>query len=266
MGKMANFSSALRAQRLKLKSVARMPAIRIYLIFVYFWGTCFIIAVATLRFGYQIKNQRACLAAIILCLVFYVVDKVILYLFLIERIHIVRSRRYTRLTDNWYLANIAILVLGFGSIAILSFMFPVAELTDGRCRIGLPFKITLPLLIYDVTINLYLTGHFLHFSRPFMLPDILKRLPLTMRSPYIRNTKLDFPTRPKDGRQDNLRTLAKRTLKGMCVMLLATTINLSILFYMSGREDEWMCFMFCTLDGTHFISPISQGLAYLCLL
>lgn len=127
---------------------------------------CFIIAVATLRFGYQIGSNKACLASLVLCLVFYVVDKVLLYLFLIERIHIVRSRRYTRLTDNRYVGNIAMLVLGFGSIAVLSFMFPVAELSDGRCRIGLPFKITLPLLIYDVSINLYLTGHFLHFSRP----------------------------------------------------------------------------------------------------
>lgn len=242
-----------------------MPAIRVYLIVVYFWGICFIIAVATLRFGYQIKSRRACLASIILCLVFYVVDKVILYLFLIERIHIVRSRRYTRLTDNWYMANIAILVLGFGSIAILSFLFPVAELSDGKCRIGLPFKITLPLLIYDVTINIYLTGHFLYFSRPGIVPDILRRLPFTIRSSDTRHTTLGFPRRPEDGRQDNLRKLAKRTLNGMCIMLLATTINLSILFYMSGREEEWMCFMFCTLDGMYFISSISQR-AYLLLL
>jgi len=34
------------------------------------------------------------------------------------------------------------------------------------------------------------------------------------------------------------------------VMLLATTVNLVILFYMSGHEEEWMCFMFCTLDVT----------------
>jgi len=247
----ANLSIALRAQRLPLKSVARLPAIRVYLIVVYFWGICFIIAVATLRFGYQIKSQGACLASIMLCLVFYVVDKVILYLFLIERIHIVRSRRYTRLTDNWYIANIAILVLGFGSIAILSFIFPVAELSEGRCRIGLPFKVTLPLLIYDITINLYLTGHFLYFSRPGMISDILRRLAFTTKNPASRHISLNFPTRPEDGRQDNLRKLAKRTLHGMCIMLLATTINLSILFYMSGREEEWMCFMFCTLDGMY---------------
>lgn len=241
---------ALRTQRLGLKSVARMPVIRLYLIAVYFWGMCFIIAVATLRFGYQIRSGRACFASIILCLVFYVVDKVILYLFLIERIHIVRSRRFTRLTDNWYVGNIAILILGFGSIAVLSFIFPVAELSNGVCRIGLPFKITLPLLIYDISINLYLTGHFLYFSRPGIITDALRRIPFTSRSSADRTATTHYRTRLEDGGQANLRKLAKRTLNGMCIMLLATTINLSILFYMSGHEEEWMCFMFCTLDGT----------------
>ncbi|KAK5046823.1 hypothetical protein LTR84_007177 [Exophiala bonariae] len=242
-------TTALRTQRLSLRSITRLPAIRIYLIAVYFWGMCFIIAVATLRFGYQIGSDNACFASIILCLVFYVVDKIILYLFLIERIHIVRSRRYTRLTDNWYVVNIAILVLGFGSIAVLSFIFPVAELSDGQCRIGLPFKITLPLLIYDITINLYLTGHFLHFSRPGLASATFRRLPFVPTTPVSSDVTYSHVTRLEDGGQDNLRNLAKRTLRGMCIMLLATTINLSILFYMSGREQEWMCFMFCTLDG-----------------
>lgn len=44
----------------------------------------------------------------------------------------------------------------------------------------------------------------------------------------------------EDGRHSNLRELAKRALDGMRVMLLATTINLSTLFYMSGKEQEWM--------------------------
>ena len=162
---------ALRTQHLSLDSIIRLPAIRLYLIVIYFWGICFIISVASLRFGYQVRTQRACFASIILCLVFYVVDKVIIYLFLVERIHVVRSRRYTRLTDYWYMANIAIVILGFGSIAIFSFIFPVAEFSDNKCRIGLPFKITLPLLVYDITINLYLTSHFLYFVRPGIVGD-----------------------------------------------------------------------------------------------
>jgi hypothetical protein len=151
----------------------------------------------------------------------------------------------------------AIVTLGFGTIAVLSFVFPVAEFSaiDGKCRIGLPFKITLPLLIYDIIINVYLTCHFLYFARPHIAKDTIGKL----RS--IFGQRRDFRSSAKDLnenrafrtkaslRQGHLRKLAKRTLNGMCIMLLATIVNLSILFHMSGQEQEWMCFMFCTVDG-----------------
>jgi hypothetical protein len=150
------------------------------------------------------------------------------------------------------MANIATVVLGFGSIAILSFIFPVAEFPDSKCHIGLPFKITLPLLIYDITINLYLTSHFLYFVRPGMVGGMVANV----RSVFTKkatagDTASRRSVRLETWRQHNLRKLAKRTLYGMCVMLLATTVNLVILFYMSGHEEEWMCFMFCTLDGMY---------------
>ena len=234
-----------------------MPLIRFYLLAAYFWGICFIISVATLQFGYGVSSQRVCLASIMLCLVFYVVDKVIIYLFLIERAHVVRCRQYARRSDRWYLVNMAIVTLGFGTIAVLSFIFPVAEFStvDGKCRIGLPFKITLPLLIYDISINVYLTFHFLYFARPHIFQDSVGKLRSVFGqrrdSQVLTNEIRAFRAKAKvsSPQQDDLQNLARRTLKGMCVMLLATVINLSILFHMSGQEQEWMCFMFCTLDG-----------------
>ena len=259
--RVTEFPTALRTYHLNLEALARMPLIRFYLLAVYFWGICFIISVATLQFGYGVSSQRVCLASIMLCLVFYVVDKVIIYLFLIERAHVVRCRQYVRRSDRWYLVNTAIVVLGFGTIAILSFIFPVAELSavDGKCRIGLPFKITLPLLIYDISINVYLTFHFLCFARPHIVKDSIGKLrsifgqgrDFRSRAQDLTNENRAFRTKANVStpRQDHLRNLAKRTLNGMCIMLLATIINLSILFHMNGHEQEWMCFMFCTLDG-----------------
>jgi hypothetical protein len=243
-----------------------LPLIRFYLLAVYFWGICFIISAATLQFGYGVSTQRVCLASIMLCLVFYVVDKVIMYLFLIERAHVVRCRQYVRRSDRWYLANTAIVALGFGTIAVLSFIFPVAEFSpDGKCRIGLPFKITLPLLIYDISINVYLTCHFLYFARPHIDNDTIGKLrslfghrrDCRSSAEDLTNDNRAFRVKAtvSSPRQDHLRNLAKRTLKGMCIMLLATVINLSILFHMSGQEREWMCFMFCTLDGKGSSAP-----------
>ena len=238
-----------------------MPLIRFYLLAVYFWGICFIISAATLQFGYGVSSQKACLASIMLCLVFYVVDKVIMYLFLIERGHAVRWRQCARRSDRWYLVNMAIVILGFGTIAVLSFIFPDAEFStvDSKCRIGAPFKITLPLLIYDVIINVYLTCHFLYFARPNIAKDTIGKLrsifgqrrDFRSSAQDLTNENRAFPTKANVStpRQDHLRHLAKRTLNGMCIMLLATIINISILFHMSGHEQEWMCFMFCTIDG-----------------
>jgi hypothetical protein len=259
--RVTQFPAALRTYRLNLETLARMPLIRFYLLAVYFWGICFIISAATLQFGYGVSSQKVCLASIMLCLVFYVVDKVIMYLFLIERGHAVRWRQCARRSDRWYLVNMAILTLGFGTIAVLSFIFPDAEFStvDSKCRIGAPFKITLPLLIYDVIINVYLTCHFLYFARPNIAKDTIGKLrsifgqrrDFRSSAQDLTNENRAFRTKANVStpRQDHLRNLAKRTLNGMCIMLLATIINISILFHMSGHEQEWMCFMFCTVDG-----------------
>jgi len=242
---------SLHVHNLTPRQVIRLPLIRIYLLAVYFWGICFIISTAVVRSGFQVTNDSLCLASILLCLVFYVVDKVLMYLFLVERVYVVRRRRHSRRGDRLYLVNLAIVILGFGCIAVFSFIFPVAErsLTDRKCRIGLPFKITLPLLIYDVMINVYLTAHFVYFARPQMMkwsPKALFRPDNRVRvDPGSSSGRPSTGTRRRD---TTLRRLAERTLKGMCVMLLATIINLAILFHMRGREQYWMCFMFCTMD------------------
>src|SRR5436190_17820780 len=128
-------ATGVRVHHLTPRQIIRLPLIRLYLLTVYFWGICFIISTIVMRSGFQVTNDRLCLASIILCLVFYVVDKVLTYLFLVERVYVVRSRRRSRREDRWYILNLAIIALGFGTIAVFSFIFPVAErsATDGKC-------------------------------------------------------------------------------------------------------------------------------------
>jgi len=224
----------------------RLPPIRLYLLVVYAWGICLIISEAVLRFGFGVTNKRICLAAILLCLVFYVVDKVLMYLFLVERVYVVRYDRRSRWRDRWCILNMLIVILGFGSIAVLSFVFPISEVSkDGdNCRIGLPFKITLPLLIYDVSINVYLTAHFVYFARPRVGPWRKRALISRRGSMNVDREDVNPDMTP----ENTLMRLARRTLKGMSVMLLGTILNLAILFHMSGQEQEWICFILCTID------------------
>jgi hypothetical protein len=111
-----------------------------------------------------------------------------------------------------------------------------------------------------VTINVYLTAHFVYFARPQMLRWSPKKL-------FRRNVEIDAghgssgrqPSSTSRRRDTTLKALARRTLKGMCVMLLATILNLAILFHMRGREQYWMCFMFCTMDGEDFHACIPEN-------
>jgi len=56
--------------------------------------------------------------------------------------------------------------VGFGAIAVDAFIFPLSELRDGACHIGIPPKVTIPLVTYDVCINIALTALFVHFLKP----------------------------------------------------------------------------------------------------
>ena len=48
-----------------------------------------------------------------------------------------------------------IIAVGFGAIAAFAFVYRIADLArgDGTCRIGLPYRVTIPLLAYDVLVS-----------------------------------------------------------------------------------------------------------------
>jgi len=81
--------------------------------------------------------------------------KVVLYLFLIERVHIVRGRTRTRLRDKLYLFHLAGLI-PYCVIVILAIIFRINQLNEtGRCYIGLKRESSFLLLIYDLVINVF---------------------------------------------------------------------------------------------------------------
>lgn len=71
-----------------------------------------------------------------------------------------------------------VVAFGFGTITVFAFIYPLTDLstTDGKCRIGLPLKVLIPLLSLDAIINLALTGVFIYLLQPLLsfsgLPNI----------------------------------------------------------------------------------------------
>lgn len=89
--------------------------------------------------GLGLSYPRVCQTAIIICLVFYVGSKVIMYmprqrtldciqadmyryLFLVERAHAIRAPKLSRFKDWLWIASNLFIAVGFGSIAVCGFI------------------------------------------------------------------------------------------------------------------------------------------------
>ncbi|EON66011.1 hypothetical protein W97_05254 [Coniosporium apollinis CBS 100218] len=249
-----------------------MNFIRLLVVMLYLLCLAFVFSAAVIESGLGLSNLSICYSAIIVCLVFYVGSKVVMYMFLVERAHALRAP-YLRRTRDWiWLFGMIIVVTGFGSIAIIAFIFPLAEMSpeDGRCRIGLPLKVTIPLLTFDIVINVALTSIFVHHlgplirfesnvggisGNPYMPSHIggsLKRLFRKSKPRISVSSTLDGDW-TTNLNHENMRAVEKlvwKSLIGAVVVMIPTVINLTLLYHWQGREQGWLCFTICTLDAT----------------
>lgn len=77
---------------------------------IYVLGILFAISAAVTNFGFGLIGPSECEAAIIICLTFYLGQKALVYLFLVERTHVVRGGRVRR--KDWvYLVGMVCLSL-----------------------------------------------------------------------------------------------------------------------------------------------------------
>lgn len=155
---------------------------------------------------------------------------------------------------------------GFGSIAICGFLWPIADLSsvDGRCRIGLPRKVTVPLLSFDVVINMGLTGVFIYLLRPLLrlggasnsvvpASRFFKSLRRILKSTDRRDSTHVYPV--NQNFLKSIETLLWKSLAGSALVMLPTVGNMAALYSLRGRELGWLCQTVCTFDG------MSSGLA-----
>lgn len=181
------------------------------------------------------------------------------YAFLCERLYALRATRHRRYQDPLYVVTMSIVVLGFGTIAVFAFIKPVYEISgaDGKCRIGLPFEITLPLLIYDILMNIGMTFLFIVLVYPYLrrngwrsyIPSCFSRTQRRLKR--IRNARVSDsdPAQAATDPVGRLERLIWKSLIASVAILISTVVNLAILFRMNGREQGWFCFTLCTIDG-----------------
>lgn len=249
----------------------------------YFAAIGFVATAAILQSGLDLSTIGSCRAAVYVCLVFYCGSKVLVQLFLVERAHAVRYHLKRRRRDWIWVASLAVIILGFGSIAGIAFAYPIVDLaaTDHKCRIGVPEKVTIPLITYEILINLALTGVFVALLRPLLTFRRSQKIPKIQQidghqsprhEPSSANEDDCLPPKPTDLELASpsthsalaapspsfrsLKALVCKSLVGAVVMLLTTVINLGLLVRWDGHEEGWLCFTLCTLDGGFAVTTL----------
>ncbi|POS74194.1 hypothetical protein DHEL01_v207412 [Diaporthe helianthi] len=155
-------SSFLTQKYAAVKSWRMLPCAMWLVVAVYVDSFSFVFVTAILKYGLGVNSAYAvCDAAILLCLVGYVSTKLI-YLFLVEKAFIIRGGLKPRLRSKMWVFN-AFGMLGLYTIVIiLNFVFRIAHLDrNGMCVIGMERPALLPLIIFDLVVNVYLTTLFL---------------------------------------------------------------------------------------------------------
>ncbi|TPX11013.1 uncharacterized protein E0L32_008050 [Thyridium curvatum] len=211
-------------------NLASLTVLAIFLIIfgIYIDSYVFVFATGLLLFGFSIdRSTPACDAAILLCLCCYVSTKIAIYLFLVEKAHIVRGSRLPRLKSKLYIFNSFGMLGIYGVVVVLNFVFRISKQESGVCVIGMQKGAMIPLISFDIVVNVYLT--------------ILFLIPLSSMYSF-RNKKTQL--RPTSAR---LRTVAIRTFVGCLCTLTSSIVNLSVLMILEG-EPGWICLMCCNSD------------------
>ncbi|KAI6350911.1 hypothetical protein MCOR25_010294 [Pyricularia grisea] len=215
-------SCCLMTKTSSITSWIRLPYIQWMVLMIYFVSFLFVLGNSILQFGLGSElNYSTCMAAEFLCLSTYALTKV----------HIVQESRKSRLKSRIYLINSFGMMGIYVIIIIMNFVFRVNFYDEGICVIGQTRFALIPLIVFDVFINIYLT--------------ILFLIPLLIRRPYtlvLHSAKMEY-TAPNL----RLRRLVFRTFVGTCCTLASSVTNMTVLMILNG-ESSWLCFIACNSD------------------
>ncbi|THV45406.1 hypothetical protein BGAL_0493g00070 [Botrytis galanthina] len=148
----------------------------------------------------------------------------LIYYFLVERVYIIRRSSKRRIKDPLYLFNSIGMLIPYCIVIALNFILfrsRFANYENGECRIGMKQVAMIPLIAFDILVNVYLTFLFL--------------VPLQGLYSYKNNPN------------SQTRTVAIRTFIGSCCALTSSVVNLTLLLVLNG-EPGWICLMCCNLD------------------
>ncbi|CAI6098459.1 unnamed protein product [Clonostachys chloroleuca] len=218
-------TSFITQRTLAIKVWARLPYI-VWLVFaINIDSYLFVFTTALLQHAFGVNyNKQLCEGAILLCLACYVTTKLI-YLFLVEKAHIIRGTTKKRLKSKLYLFNSFGIMSVFIIVIVLNFIYRIVRMEQGQCFIGMEGVGIIPLITFDSLANTYLT---LLFLIPLRKIYKFRKMARTQANHHLQNVAL-------------------RTFIGALCTLISSVTNLTVLMALNG-EPGWVCLMCCNCD------------------
>lgn len=135
---------------------------------------------------------------------------------------LVKNAWLPRRKDKLYLFNSFGMLVPYVAIGFLTFAFRFSYFENGVCQIGVKKVALLPLITFDVVVNVYLTALFL-------IPVAKISRGRAQQSHHA------------------LRIMAIKTFCGSCATLISSVANLTTLMLLKG-EPGWICLLLCNAD------------------
>lgn len=211
---------------LSIKNWRKVPFLVWVVLGIFVDSWLFVFTTGILKYGVDLNSSwNVCSAALFLCLTFYVITKILFYIFLVERAYVVRNDAKPRLKSKLYIFNTFVVIFLYLMVAMVNMTYRVTRIDNGVCIIGMQRPAMVTLLGFDTIVNFYLTTLFL----------------MPLRCLYSFK---DIPQTPSNIR---LRSMVMRTFIGAILTTLSSSTNIAVIVGLNG-EPGWLCLLCCNCD------------------
>ncbi|KAF9696182.1 hypothetical protein EKO04_006067 [Ascochyta lentis] len=222
----------------------------VLLLVMYIAVLCYIVVSAALVSGQGLYTYALCDAGTWVCLMFYIMIKGIVYIFLCERVHVVRAPFVCRSKDKVYLACVVPAMLMYTAISVNSYIYRVTAMhdSDGRCHFGIKSVASIPILSVNLFTNIALTGIFFYLLRPVVKLRRTAPVPAALARKGEDATAVAQPTERESAVQRNIRTLLWKSIVGAILIELPVAGNMIQFIVTRGEELGMICLTLCMVD------------------
>ncbi|RYN28550.1 hypothetical protein AA0112_g7612 [Alternaria arborescens] len=190
-----------------------------------------------------------CLAGTWVCLIFYTFIKAIIYVFLVERIHVVRAPFFNRRKDKLYLGCMAMIIITYSSVAINAYCNHVVELraSDGRCHFGIRGAVSIPFTVVNFFTDAVLTAVFFYLLCPIVqIPGVSALSKIFKIKPNKEGNTVDSGN--DTPARKNIRTLLWKSIIGSLLIEIPMAANMIQFVLTDGEELGMICLTICLVD------------------